>query len=269
MDHGTDVDLVLVNPSGRARVYQSLATELAAVETPVWAGLMASFVRGQGHSVAILDAGAEGLDPAGDCGPRGRDATAPRRGGRLRPPALRLDAGHAGRARARLSALKELAPELPVILVGGHVAALPARTLAEERADFVADGEGLHTLVDLIGRSRRTPRPRPRARPLVSRRRPCAAHRPRARCVQNLDAEMPGHRLGPAADGPLPRPQLALLRRSRARSPTPRSTPRSAARTTAASAASRRRSRAASRWRATRRASTATASGARRACSTS
>jgi hypothetical protein len=51
----TDVDLVLVNPGGRARIYQSLATELAAVEPPVWAGLMASFVRGRGHSVAILE----------------------------------------------------------------------------------------------------------------------------------------------------------------------------------------------------------------------
>ena len=59
----TDVDLVLVNPGGRARIYQSLATELAAVEPPVWAGLMASFVRGRGHSVAILDTNAEELSP--------------------------------------------------------------------------------------------------------------------------------------------------------------------------------------------------------------
>ncbi len=34
---------------------------------------------------------------------------------------------------------------------GGHVAALPVRTLAEEEADFVAAGEGLHTLVGLVG----------------------------------------------------------------------------------------------------------------------
>src|SRR5206468_1319401 len=38
----------------------------------------------------------------------------------------------------------------PIILVGGHVAALPERTLREEDADFVAGGEGLHTLVALV-----------------------------------------------------------------------------------------------------------------------
>ena len=57
-----------------------------------------------------------------------------------------------------------------------------------------------------------------------------------------------GRRLGPAADGRVPRAQLALLRRSRARSRTRRSTRRWAARITARSAASRRRSRPASRW---------------------
>jgi radical SAM superfamily enzyme YgiQ (UPF0313 family) len=36
-------------------------------------------------------------------------------------------------------------------LLGGHAAALPAHTLAEERADFVAAGEGLYTMVDLLG----------------------------------------------------------------------------------------------------------------------
>jgi anaerobic magnesium-protoporphyrin IX monomethyl ester cyclase len=62
-DVPTDIDLVLVNPGGRARIYQSLATELTAIEPPVWAGLMASFVRQRGHSVAIIDANAEGLGP--------------------------------------------------------------------------------------------------------------------------------------------------------------------------------------------------------------
>src|SRR6185436_9169970 len=60
---GTRLDLVIVNPGGRRRVYQALATDLAAVEPPVWAGLMAEFVRGKGYSVAIVDADAEGLDP--------------------------------------------------------------------------------------------------------------------------------------------------------------------------------------------------------------
>ena len=35
-------------------------------------------------------------------------------------------------------------------MLGGHVAALPERTLLEEDCDFVCRGEGLYTLVDLI-----------------------------------------------------------------------------------------------------------------------
>jgi radical SAM superfamily enzyme YgiQ (UPF0313 family) len=145
----TDVDLVLVNPGNREQVYQSLAGRLAAVEPPVWAGLMASFVRAGGYSVAILDANAEGLGPD-EAAARVVD---------MRPRLVAVVVyGHQPSASTQVmpgagavsSAVKARAPELPVLLVGGHVAALPSRTLAEEHADFVADGEGLHTLVDLL-----------------------------------------------------------------------------------------------------------------------
>src|SRR5438445_7122639 len=50
------LDLVLINPFSRTQVYQSLGTKLAAVENPVWAGLMATFCRRRGLSVEIIDA---------------------------------------------------------------------------------------------------------------------------------------------------------------------------------------------------------------------
>ena len=49
------IDLVLVNPNGR------VPTLFAAVEPPLWLGLIASYHLGQGNSVAIVDAEAEGL----------------------------------------------------------------------------------------------------------------------------------------------------------------------------------------------------------------
>ena len=55
------LDLVLINPSSRTQVYQSLGTKLAAIENPVWAGLMATFCRQKGLSVAIIDAEVEEL----------------------------------------------------------------------------------------------------------------------------------------------------------------------------------------------------------------
>ena len=51
--HTTKLDLVLINPASRTQVYQSLGTRLAAVENPVWAGLMASFCRRKGLPVEI------------------------------------------------------------------------------------------------------------------------------------------------------------------------------------------------------------------------
>src|SRR5262245_34811147 len=65
------LDLALINPSSRGQVYQSLGKELAAVENPVWAGLMASFCRGKGLSVEVIDAEAEQL-PSGEVAERVR-----------------------------------------------------------------------------------------------------------------------------------------------------------------------------------------------------
>src|SRR6516165_6601233 len=59
----SQLDLVLINPAARARVYQSLGKSLAAVENPVWAGLMASLCRVHGLSVEIIDGEAEELTP--------------------------------------------------------------------------------------------------------------------------------------------------------------------------------------------------------------
>jgi radical SAM superfamily enzyme YgiQ (UPF0313 family) len=144
------LDLVLINPSSRTQVYQSLGGKLTAVEPPVWAGLMATFCRRKGLSVEIIDAEAEEL-VAAEVADRVHD---------LAPVLAAVVAyGHQPSASTQImtacgqvcTAIKELSPAQSVLLVGGHVAALPGRTLREEDADFVAAGEGLHTLVALVG----------------------------------------------------------------------------------------------------------------------
>src|SRR5262249_18717218 len=131
------LDLVLINPSSRSGVYQSLGTRLAAVEPPVWAGLMAGYCRHKGLSVEIIDAEAEELAPA-EAADRVED---------LRPVLAAVVAyGHQPSASTQImtacgqvcSAIKAASPEQPLLLLGGHVAALPERTLAEEEVDFVA-----------------------------------------------------------------------------------------------------------------------------------
>jgi radical SAM superfamily enzyme YgiQ (UPF0313 family) len=146
---GTPLDILLINPGSRKQVYQSLGSRLAAVENPVWAGLMATFCRTRGLSVEIIDAEAEELTP---------DEVAERIW-YLRPVlAAVVVYGHQPSASTQImmasgqvcSAIKELLPGQRVLLVGGHVAALPAQTLCEEAADFVASGEGLHTMAQLV-----------------------------------------------------------------------------------------------------------------------
>ena len=149
MTRGKKLDLVLINPASRARVYQSLGAELAAVESPVWAGLMASFARAKGLSVMVIDAEAEGLSAA-----EVADAVE-----QLAPVlAAVVVYGHQPSASTQImtasgavtSAIKERCPDQHVLLLGGHVAALPELTLLEEQADFTAGGEGLYTLVGLV-----------------------------------------------------------------------------------------------------------------------
>ena len=117
-------DLVLVNPGSRAKIYQSLGQRLTAVENPVWAGLIATFVRTKGHSVEIVDAEAAELTP---------QQTAERVVA-LKPRLVSIVVyGHQPSASTQnmtgasaiAAAVKELDPDIPLLLLGGHVASLP------------------------------------------------------------------------------------------------------------------------------------------------
>jgi hypothetical protein len=57
------VDLVLINPGGRERIYQSLGEELTAIEPPLWVRLMAGYARDRGLRIAIIDSEAEEMGP--------------------------------------------------------------------------------------------------------------------------------------------------------------------------------------------------------------
>lgn len=141
-------DLVLINPASRRQVYQSLGATLAAIENPVWAGLMAGFAESRGLSVEIIDA--EALELSADEVAEQVCELAP-------TLAVVVVYGHQPSASTQIMpaagavcrAIKDVSPNQSVLLVGGHVSALPEQTIAEEAADFVASGEGLWTMVEL------------------------------------------------------------------------------------------------------------------------
>ncbi len=149
-------DLVVIRPGEKKRIYGSLANSLTAIEPPMWAGLIAGYVRQQGYSVHIIDADAEGLDPD-EVAKRVADL-APLVAGVVvsgTNPSASTTAMPA--ARRVLQAIRNQDPGIKTFLAGLHPSALPERTLCEEPADYVIQGEMFFTtgpLVDAIRNSR-------------------------------------------------------------------------------------------------------------------
>jgi anaerobic magnesium-protoporphyrin IX monomethyl ester cyclase len=144
-------DILLVNPGGRETIYQELGADLTAVEPPLWVRLIAGYLIDRGHAVEIVDSEAENIGPE-------RVATLVRD----RAPVLTglIVFGHQPSASTQqmaaagdlASAIRQAAPEAKMIIVGGHVSALPERTMREEAVDFACSGEGPVTVDQLVSR---------------------------------------------------------------------------------------------------------------------
>ncbi len=145
----TGVDLVLINPGGRDRIYQSLGQSLTAIEPPLWVRLIAGYVRDRGLSISIIDSEAE------EMGPEAVAAAVVERAPRL---VCMVVFGHQPSASTQMmigaaeacTAIRRVSPDSPILIVGGHVSALPERTLREEPVDYACKGEGPATVVALI-----------------------------------------------------------------------------------------------------------------------
>ncbi|CAB5139649.1 COG1032: Fe-S oxidoreductase [Olavius algarvensis associated proteobacterium Delta 3] len=185
------IDVLLVNPGARKKVYQQLGAHIAAIEPPIWAGLLASFIRRKGYVVDILDANAEELD-ARETAQRVSEIdpllTAIVVYGQ-NPSASTMVMPAAG---AICTEIKQLDPAQKLLLLGGHVAALPEKTLEEESADFVCDGEGPYTLLGLIQALRSMGEDFSRIKGLVYRQAGRVVHNEPAPLVTDLESFMPG-----------------------------------------------------------------------------
>jgi anaerobic magnesium-protoporphyrin IX monomethyl ester cyclase len=148
-NRSSESDLLLINPHGRDALYQELGRELTAVEPPLWCRLIGGYVRDRGYAVEIIDAEAEGW------GPRSVALRALERRPRL---IAVIVSGHQPSASTQqmaaasptIRAIKDENPDQPIIVIGGHVAALPERTMREEPVDFACNGEGPVTVHHLL-----------------------------------------------------------------------------------------------------------------------
>lgn len=144
------MDLLLVNPGNASGIYQDLARDLAAIEPPTWALLLAEAVRSKGYSVGILDVNAERLNLK-DSIKRIRE---------LNPKLVcfvvygqNVNAGTVSMSGATLlsTLLKEEFPKITVSFIGSYVQALPKKALMDEESiDFVLTNEGVYALLELL-----------------------------------------------------------------------------------------------------------------------
>jgi radical SAM superfamily enzyme YgiQ (UPF0313 family) len=144
-----NIDLLLVTPPSRLEVYQELSADLAAIEPPVWSGLIAEFIRNKGYKVKILDSEAEGFDYQRTA--EAIVATNPTLTVFViygQQPSASTQCMPGGRKVCLL--MNELNPKLTSLVMGTHASALPNRTLIEEPYTYVCQGEGPYTILNLL-----------------------------------------------------------------------------------------------------------------------
>ena len=144
------LDLLLINPGAREQVYGNLGVSLSGIEPPLWCGLIAGFIREKGYSVKIIDAEAENFSP-----PQTAHEIA-----ELDPllaVIIVLGSNPSASSTPKMTAagetlknLKKIAPHIKTLIGGLHPSALPERTLMDEEVDFVCQGEGFYTILELL-----------------------------------------------------------------------------------------------------------------------
>ncbi len=142
-------DILFIAPGNHRAIYQGLAGTHAALEPPIWAGLLAQAIRRQGYGVAIVDQEAEGM--TAEQVARQATAMSPRLIAVVvygQQPSASTQTMTA--AQEVCAQLRGMAFEGKTIVIGGHPSALPALTLSDTQTDFVCQGEGVHTLLGLL-----------------------------------------------------------------------------------------------------------------------
>ena len=144
------VDIVLVKPGSQMQIYGELSLyKLTAIEPPLWAALLAAYLRKLGYSVVLYDAEVENwsYEETAEKIKETDPLLASVMVSGSNPTASTMNMTGAGKI---ISLIKKLSPHIRIMLAGLHPSALPERTITEEDADFVCQGEGFFTVPKLI-----------------------------------------------------------------------------------------------------------------------
>lgn len=139
-------DILIIKPGSQKELYGDLSENLTGLEPPLWAALIAAFLRNKGYSVRLLDAEIEpeGIQEA-LLGRKPRFIAVAVSG--TNPSASTMNMIG---ARSILEKIKGLGIEAPTVIMGLHPSALPERTMEEEDVTMLCQGEGFLTLLGLL-----------------------------------------------------------------------------------------------------------------------
>ena len=147
---GGNLDILLVNVGGtRKKIYQNLHKDFSGIEPPSWVALTAGYLRKKGFEVDVLDANAENLDYdetekiISEKNPKLAGIVVYGQQANTSTPTM------VG-VRGLCEKIKEKEPKRKVVISGWHPSALPKKTLEEEQCDFVVEGEGFYTYLEML-----------------------------------------------------------------------------------------------------------------------
>lgn len=144
------LDILFIHPNASRIIYQGLSDDYSAIETPIWAGMLTKHCLKYGFAADLFDCEALHLD---------EDAAA----AKIKEANPRVacivvygqqpsaSSQNMEGAVALAEAIKEIAPQITILFVGGHVAALPREVLERHPCvDMVCQNEGVYTITNLL-----------------------------------------------------------------------------------------------------------------------
>ena len=144
------LDILFIHPNASKKIYQDLSKDHSAIEPPIWAGMLNNACLKKNFKSEILDCEVlrydydKSAETIYEISPRiacfvvyGQQPSA---SSQNMEGAVEIS-----------KILKKLNPEIKILFVGGHVAALPSETLKKENSiDIVACNEGVYSILNLL-----------------------------------------------------------------------------------------------------------------------
>ena len=144
------IDLLLINPGARKKIYKELGKDLSGIEIPYWCAITASFIIEKGYSCEIIDCDADSLEIEETV-----EKTVKKNPSLVYIIVMGTNPSASStpkmiETKQIVDGIKKKNPMMKIAIGGIHPSSLPEKTLKEENVDFIIYGEGFYTVYELL-----------------------------------------------------------------------------------------------------------------------